>query len=172
MAVAKKKVSKKTASNNDAESGKPVTVKKKTTVRKKATAKKEPPVEAPAAYNASAEQETESKVNERISNRQRAAASRQALLEQLRMDLHAGKNAFKGLATAGKQHLNLVMDATECEFAVIKEQISDALKRNDSLLSVTQKKAREILTTSEDWSKQQLGKARDTADKIRNKIKK
>ncbi|MBN1378135.1 MAG: hypothetical protein JXA04_02770 [Gammaproteobacteria bacterium] len=172
MADSKKKVSKKAASNNDVATGEPVTIKKKTAVKKKVTAKKESPTDAPVTDNASIEQETKSNVNEPINSRERAAASRQALVNQLRMDFHASKNALKAVTATTRQHLNLVIDATECEVAVIKEQITAALNRENSLISVGQKKAREILTTGESWSKQQLSKAKDSVEKFRKKIKK
>lgn len=107
-----------------------------------------------------------------VSNRNRALASRRALLEQLRSDWRSGRDALKAAAEATKKDLKLVKAVAESEIVVIKEQLSKSVSQENSALYAGKQVADKALLAGRNWAKQGLSQAREVTGKIRNKIKK
>jgi hypothetical protein len=103
-------------------------------------------------------------------SRERAAASRKALLDQLRSDLQTGKATVKAAGSAAKKDLQLIRTAVDSQLDLLKEQVSTALGRENSLLSIGRQQAGKIIASGEDLGRRGLKKARNTADRIRRKI--
>jgi len=119
---------------------------KKKTVRKKAAVKKK----------------TASRKKTTTKNRKTATTSRHALTARLKQDLEATKKAFR-------EELKLVRVAAKDEIAVLKDQLTEALKREKGLIKLSEQKARKMLTAGERWEKKQLAKIKKAAARARKK---
>lgn len=185
-------VEKKTTSKKKTAAKKKTAVKKKTVAKKKAsttrnTVQADNPVDEPATANVSAEpvieqqaagvesrpeEADESPQNETPANsRERAAASRKLLLDQLRSDLETGKVTLKAAGVAAKKDYRLIRTVVDSQLDVLKEQLSTALSREDSLLSIGRRQADKLIVTGKQLGELGLKKARDTADRLRRKTK-
>jgi hypothetical protein len=122
------------------------TAKKKTTVRKKAAVKKK----------------VTTRKKTSTTNRKTADTSRHALTARLKLDLKATRKAFR-------EELKLVRVAAKDEIAVLKDQLSEALKREKGLVKLSEQKAMKMLAAGERWEKKQLAKIKKAAARARKK---
>jgi len=128
MVGTKKKASKKTTVRKKKTVRKKVAIKKKATTRKKAT----------------------------TTNRKIAATSRHALTARLKQDLIATKKALIVIRDATREELKLVRIAAKDEIAVLKDQLTAAMKREKELVKISEQKARKMFAAGERWEKKQL----------------
>jgi hypothetical protein len=122
------------------------TVRKKTSVKKKTTRKKTT-----------------------ASNRKAAATSRHALMDRLKRDLKATKEALIVVKNAAREELKLVRIAAKDEIAVLKDQLAAARKREKELVKISEEKVRKVIAAGESWEKKQLARLKQAASKVRKK---
>jgi hypothetical protein len=189
MVESKEKVSKKVASKKKVVSGKKAAIKKRASTENEPAAPVEElivdqtPVEEisavqshlkgpSAAEDAPVEETIEMEPDKPVSSRERAAASRRVLLEQLRSDWRTGKESLKTAGVAALKEFELARKVASNEITLLKEQFSTAMDREDSLLHAGKQKAEKILAAGESWGRQRLSQAKAAAEKIRGKLKK
>ncbi len=135
----------------------------------------EKPVKQKVAADNSADKQEEAPASDTeipVDARNKATASREALLNQLRVDIKAGKDAIFTAGDAAKADLKLIKRAASDEIAVLKERISGALNQEGTLLNIGRRKMKQALSDGEDWGKKQLSNLRSAADRLRDRIKK
>ena len=166
MVAAKKKTSKKSSSVKKAAPRKK-TAKRKNTSTPDASGQKD--AIDMESTNRSDEKPADTVIDP-IDVRDKAAASRKALLSQLRSDLSSGIDAVLAAGDAAKADLRLIKTAANDEIAVLKERYSEALNKEGSFLNISHRKAKEAVTLGEGWGRQQLKKAKSAIEKLQNKL--
>lgn len=106
------------------------------------------------------------------SPREKAAASRKALFEQLRADFRAGRNSLIAAGSAARKEAILFKDVAVNELEVVKNRFDSLANREDSPFYGGREKARKILSTGRSWGEQQLNRTKQAVEKVRDKFKK
>jgi len=128
------------------------------------------------AVKKTSKKQTASKTTARSSSRNRtrttaekhkAAASRtrKTLVNKLKKDLQATKQALKSATRAANTELKLARTAAKAEINVLKDQLSAALKREEALRKLSQEKAKMMWKAGEQWEKQQLARLKENFKK-------
>ena len=105
------------------------------------------------------------KISSTDENRRAADSSRKALINRLKIDLMKARDA-------AREELKLANVAARDEIAVLKDQLAAALKREEKLRKLSEKKIKKMLAAGERWEKKQRVKLKNAADKARKKLKK
>ena len=105
------------------------------------------------------------KISSTDENRRAADSSRKALINRLKIDLMKARDA-------AREELKLANVAARDEIAVLKDQLAAALKREEKLRKLSEKKIKKMLAAGERWEKKQRVKLKKAADKARKKLKK
>ena len=105
------------------------------------------------------------KISSTDENRRAADSSRKALINRLKIDLMKARDA-------AREELKLANVAARDEIAVLKDQLATALKREEKLRKLSEKKIKKMLAAGERWEKKQRVKLKKAANKARKKLKK
>jgi len=105
------------------------------------------------------------KISSTDENRRAADSSRKALINRLKIDLMKARDA-------AREELKLANVAARDEIAVLKDQLAAALKREEKLRKLSEKKIKKMLAAGERWEKKQRVKLKKAADRARKKLKK
>ena len=138
----------------------------KAPVRKKATARKK------TARKKRARKKTGVSKQTPASRRRAAARSRTELIKRLKADLEASRAALRVARDAAREEIKLVNAAAKNEIAVLKDQLAKAMKREEKLRKISQKKAKKMLAAGERWEKKQLDKLKKATEEARKRMKK
>ncbi len=112
---------------------------------------------------------TAGKKDKVVENRSSANSNKQALVSQLRRDLKATKEALKSVKKTTSKELKLAKKAAKDEITVVKDQLAGVLKREKTLIKMSQNKTREMFAAGERWEKQQLHKIKKLTSRARKK---
>ncbi len=167
MVAAKKKTTKKSRPGQKRASKKKVTKNKNVPDDNSSDQIDVKPAES---VNQSGEQSVDAEVVEPVNVHEKAAASRKALLNQLRSDLSSGIDAVLAAGDAAKADFRLIKTAANDEVAVLKERYSEALNKKGSFLNISHRKSKEVFTLGESWGRQQLKKAKSAIEKLQSKL--
>ncbi len=96
-----------------------------------------------------------------------ASKSRKTLVSKLKKDLQATKKALKSATRAANAELKLARTAAKAEIDVLRDQLSAALKREETLRKISQEKAKMMWKAGEQWEKQQLAKIKQSFRKAK-----
>jgi exosome complex RNA-binding protein Csl4 len=89
-----------------------------------------------------------------------ATRTRNDLTKQLKADLKATKAALRSSSVAARAELKLARAAAKAEIAVLRDQLSAAIKREQALIKISEQKAKMMWKAGEEWEKQQIAKMR------------
>ena len=127
------------------------------TVRKKAPS-------ASRKKKVSATKKAPARAQTAAARRKDAGAKMHALTAKLTQDLESTSAALRAARAAAREEIELARAAGQAEATVLKDQLKEALKREQALIKLGQNKAKIMLAAGEQWEKKQLARIRKIAN--------
>ena len=120
--------------------------------------------------NDMATKKTARKRSKTATHKAQATRSRHELTKRLKADLKAAKEALKAANQAARKELQLTKAAAKAEIAVLKDHLQHAHKREQALVKLGERKAKEMLKAGEQWERKQMAKIKSIKSKYRAKL--